>query len=67
MVEEGEHANHGIVDDWLLERLQESVQTAVGHREIVDLAAEDEFVVDSADGCGLEGMMQEKREGMVGS
>lgn len=54
MVEEGEHANHVVVGDWLLERLQESVQTAVGHREIVDLAAEDEFVVDSADGCGLE-------------
>ena len=67
MVEERENANHVVVGDGLLERLQESLQSAVSHREVVDLAAEDEFVVDSADGCGLEGMMREKREGTVGS
>ena len=67
MVEEREDANRVVVGDGLLERLQESMQSAVGHREVVDLAAEDELVVDSSDRCGLEGMVRKKEGDTVGS
>ena len=67
MVEERENANRVVVGDGLLERLQESLQSAVGHREVVDLAAEDELVVDSSDRCGLEKMVRKKEGGTVGS
>lgn len=61
MVEESENADHVIVIDWLLERLQESLQTTVSHRQIVDLATEDKLVVDSSDCCRLEVMSWEER------
>ena len=59
VVEEREDANHVVVGDRLLQRLQEAVQTAVGHRKVVDLAAEDELVVDASDRGGL-GVMADR-------
>ena len=59
VVEEREDANHVVVGDRLLQRLKEAVQTAVGHRKVVDLAAEDELVVDASDRGGLGVMADE--------
>lgn len=49
---------HDVVVVSLLQRLEESVQAAIRHRQIIDLAAEDELVVDATNCCRLRVMRE---------